>query len=71
MATDESKIRAVLGGWIQPEGALIHYGSNPRTVYYPSVQGKVTLEGCFTAEQLEAVAAWMRIRTATKGKGKK
>lgn len=57
---DESKARAVLGKWIdEKDGSLHDIGAYINWIVGDS---RVTIDGRFTADQLEAVARWMRSR---------
>jgi hypothetical protein len=56
---NERRVRALLGDWIQRDGTIRGFR---QFVCYPEYDGgcKVALDGVFSADQVEALAWWMR-----------
>lgn len=57
MAVDEQKAREILGDDIQPDGSLYCLG---RYLAWSHGDDTVTLDAKFSADELEAIAYWMR-----------
>lgn len=55
---DESKAREILGDWIKADGHL--YGLGAYLSWHSLSANRATLDGDFTADELEAIAWWMK-----------
>jgi hypothetical protein len=60
---NKEKAQEILGGWIQEDGRLYSVGAY---LAWRAGDDCATLDGDFTADELEAIAWWMR---NTEGKG--
>ena len=54
---DEAKAREILGDAINPDGGLYNLGWY---LGWPPGNADATLDGSFTADDLDAIAWWMR-----------
>ena len=54
---DEKKAREILGDTIEPAGELVNFSNY--TSWKPG-EIDITLDGLFSAEELEAIAWWMK-----------
>lgn len=54
---NEAKAREILGDTIRPDGSLYH---GLQYVYWVPEEKDVTLDSDFSADELEAIAWWMR-----------
>jgi hypothetical protein len=59
---DEAQARQILGSSVQEEGAVLKSGGRP---YFSWRRGRewATLDGMFSADELDALVWWMRNKT--------
>lgn len=60
----EKRMRDLLQGAIRHDGGLYNLGP-PWYLYYGPYDRHATLDGAFTADELDAIAQWMRQHPAS------